>query len=214
MAKFCGNCGCKMEDGAAFCPECGKPMKTPSQPTAVQNGYNSGAALPKNFNPTRPASEKKKINVKVLLPVAAVAVVVIVLIAAFSGSGPDKAVKKFMRAFEKGDVEAMVELAPLDIAEEEVSEDELYLGYKYMIVNLKGAYGDRYSLDYDIAEKEDAFKTSDDSEIEELKNENNVKGIWEYRLNVTINGDGRSDTDELELLVIKIKGKWKVICDF
>lgn len=213
MAKFCGNCGCKMEDGAAFCPECGKPMKTPSQPTAVQNGYNSGAALPKNFDPTRPASEKKKINVKVLLPVAAVAVVVIVLIAAFSGSGPDKAVKKFMRAFEKGDVEAMVELAPLDIGEE-VNEDEFYIVYRLVVSDIKGDYGDRYSIDYDIAEKVDALKTSDDSEIEELKNENNVKGIWEYHLNVTISGDGRSDTEELEMLVIKVKGKWKVICDF
>lgn len=82
LHMFCRNCGSKVEDGARFCPVCGKPIAAEYEaPAESQGGFQSTPAA--EAQPTTPAPAKAKRSKRLL----AIAAVVIALLAAGGGAG-------------------------------------------------------------------------------------------------------------------------------
>lgn len=211
MSKYCRNCGQQMNDGAAFCPNCG--MRSSLQPGA-QNSYTPPAGA--GFNP-KPAAGKKLLGLKLLLPVVAIVIVAVVAVNAFSGgSGPDGALKKVVRALEKGDIETLGEMLPEAILDYNMTSRSTVEGYYEEIVELaREECGRHYSIDYEITEKKDFINsTIDDRDFimaKKLKNRYQIKEGWLYEMNVTFKGSYGSTDDEIGALVLKEDGKWKVL---
>lgn len=87
---FCKNCGTQLQDGAKFCPRCGRPAPNPansSQQAHTQTPGGTGSAPQGSgyYSANGPAPRKKKGgNKKVIIPIAAAAAVVVVGVGAFA----------------------------------------------------------------------------------------------------------------------------------
>lgn len=104
---FCKNCGTQYDDGQAFCPACGSASEASTPST-----------------PAMPAGPKNN-KLPVVVIAAAAVVLLIIIIAVASASGPEKAVKKMFKYFEKGQTEKMLALeSPKEVYEDEI--DEIY----------------------------------------------------------------------------------------
>ena len=139
---FCKNCGTQYEDGQAFCPACGSAAEAPEANAATMESGMKNNKLP------------------IAIIAAAVVVLVIVIIAVASASGPEKAVKKMFKYFEKGNSEKMLALeAPKDVYEEQI--DDIY--------------------DMDVDEYCEIMDAAYDALWEGLKDEGKVKISYEIK---------------------------------
>ena len=99
---FCGACGAKNPDGAAFCQSCGAPLRE-MQAEAVPQGGSAADSIQ--------SSQRNKM-IGIAAVAAAAIVVVFLAVNLLGGRGYESTVTKFLDATLDGDAETIISLLP------------------------------------------------------------------------------------------------------
>lgn len=203
---YCGNCGTKNDDTAAFCQACGSPL------TAAP-GANAGAAAMSQ----RQADTKKGI----IAVVAAVVVIALVGWLLFGGRGYKATVEKFFEACMDGDVQGVLELIPNDVIESTMESQGFDKGDMQNFVNqaenelkgmlaIGGAIAGNMDLNIDITGEDDITGEQLKTLQTEYKDKYNVKVKEAKTVNVNVSLDSGilSGAQDLEIPVIKVGRSW------
>lgn len=209
MAKFCANCGSKMEDGDKVCGQCGTPVA------------QSKTAL------SKPSGEKKnkggRRTLKLLLTVGILAVIAAAAVGiAVKCTGYQSALDRMAKALQKNDMDTLEELAS--------SINEGVYGFWYGD-DLDDYYEDTVSDALDKFEdsvgavKKITYEIIDEKElssrkVEELEDAlekmydldvSGIKKIIKVELELTVKGAKESDTYYVDsLYLVKESGGWKL----
>ncbi|WP_290092139.1 zinc ribbon domain-containing protein [uncultured Dubosiella sp.] len=202
MAKFCGNCGAKMNDSAKVCGQCGTPVDP-------------------DFKKNNTSREKKKFPkwVKWVVLVLVLVVGGAIAFKVFSGNGYDHIVKEVVEVYETGDVDALMNDSSMLYMEDGGDEPEEYLvkTIDNQMDKMEEELGRNYVLTYEVEEEytlpqrqvrklQDMFEAGDvDYDVDNLED---IKVI-----DLVITGDSGDDTYDIEqsIIVIKENGKWKFL---
>lgn len=203
---YCGNCGTKNDDTAAFCQACGSPL------TAAPRA-NAGAAAMSQ----RQADRKKGI----IAVVAAVVVIALVGWLLFGGRGYKATVEKFFEACMDGDVQGVLELIPNDVIESTMESQGFDKGDMQNFVNqaenelkgmlaIGGAIAGNMDLNIDITGEDDITGEQLKTLQTEYKDKYNVKVKEAKTVNVNVSLDSGilSGAQDLEIPVIKVGRSW------
>lgn len=203
---YCGNCGTKNDDTAAFCQACGSPL------TAAP-GANAGAAAMSQ----RQADTKKGI----IAVVAAVVVIALVGWLLFGGRGYKATVEKFFEACMDGDVQGVLELIPNDVIESTMESQGFDKGDMQNFVNqaenelkgmlaIGGTIAGNMDLNIDITGEDDITGEQLKTLQTEYKDKYNVKVKEAKTVNVNVSLDSGilSGAQDLEIPVIKVGRSW------
>ena len=124
-------------------------------------------------------------------------------------------VDSFMEGMEQQDGRKMLEAFPegtIEVAVYETGYTEAELAEMMLeeFLSSLDVYGD-FTIDYEIAEEED-LSAGDIAEIQEILDDLGLNGeveeAKELGIYMTIEADGISDEDDMQLCVIKIDGEW------
>lgn len=207
MAKFCGNCGAKLDDDDKVCGQCGAP---------VDIGANSSPVKVIDIERKRKNKKILKLIVALLL-VAAVAVVAINVVAMFTGV--NGLIRKVMSAYEEYDINTLVSLSS-DIYY--YSEDDYAENYFKNIVGetldlFESSVGYDYQLSYEVNEKHRMSERNTAETLEGIKNTypdfdvNVIDEIVVSNITVTAKKDGASVDEKLNIIMSKEGGTWKLL---
>ncbi len=202
---FCGNCGTENPEGTPFCAGCG----------AALGGTKSKGG---NF----------KVNPKVIIAaVVGVLAVVILVTLLFGGNSPTKVVDKFMAAVVDADAKGMMKQVSDDVIDYMMEEedmdkddwndqlDDLSDNMKDMYEQMEDYYDGKVKITYDVKSEKDL----DEDELEDLqdyyedKYDIKVKDAKTVKVKVTTKCGDYKDSNTMELVVVKIGGKWSIDID-
>lgn len=217
---FCTKCGAKNEDSAKFCVECGAKLgnsnvriKIPT-PSETDSGMNKKVIR----NP------RKKINVIpiIILLILAVAVVTFPRLI-LSGQSEKKLIKEFIKAEMTADGEKVIEILPDEIVEAAetqggMTKNEFIKAVQEQLNSamntVVNTYGEEWKYSYEIK----SIKKASQEDIEEWKN--TYKDGFEMDVDISegkiceveinFNGNEIRNTSNIELNLVKIRGKWYV----
>ncbi len=173
-------------------------------------------------------ANNKKIPTNMIIAAASVVVVLILLIlliASIGGSGYKKAVKQYVKSYNTGNGELMVEVLDTekelryyekyyntdyddmcDDYEDDIDETIDYLEDEYGDdVKISVKFGDKEKLDEDdIEEIEDACKNVYGSKV-------TIQKAYELECTFVVKGDDDKDDEDMDIIVIKVKDEgWKL----
>lgn len=217
---FCTECGAKNEDSAKFCVECGAKLgnsnvriKIPT-PSETDSGMNKKVIR----NP------RNKINVIpiIILLILAVAVVTFPRLI-LSGQSEKKLIKEFIKAEMTADGEKVIEILPDEIVEAAetqggMTKNEFIKAVQEQLNSamntVVNTYGEEWKYSYEIK----SIKKASQEDIEEWKN--TYKDGFEMDVDISegkiceveinFNGNEIRNTSNIELNLVKIRGKWYV----
>jgi len=212
MSKICNNCGNILEDDAVFCGNCGSMYTAaPVEEPVVEAPAEEAAPAP-----------KKKLNLKTLIIAAAAGVVaLIVLIVLLAGGGYKKAVKNLEKLY-NGNGKVIEKMAPKDYWDEyDIDVDEMIEEYEdsydEMVEYLEEKYGKNVKFKIKITDKE----KMDSDDVKDLAKvladkydfikKKDVKKAYELELEMTIKGKDDEDSNDEDVIAVKIKGNWYLI---
>lgn len=205
MAKFCGKCGAQLKEGSRFCVQCGAPVpQANAQGNAGQEAPQMGAAG--NMQGGYAGSPVKKTAVwKPIVAVAAVVVVLaVVLFGVFGTKGYEKPIKYLEKGMNEGDIQTLAKAFP-DGVEELVA---------YLPEDLSDLFPG-YDIEIDVVDKEKLAKDEMvsilseeyDMTTSELKD---VTAAYILEIEMTAVIDGEEESEEEEIPVVKMDGKWVI----
>lgn len=207
---FCGKCGTKNPDNAAFCSQCGAPL----------SGASAGGAA-------RTAGAVKVDNRKVGIAAAAAVIVVaaVLLVTLLGGRSYKATAEKFVDASlsTKADAEDVIDLFPKKLIDyamdmkgftKEDLIEELDSEIRYAKSHLGSELGDDWKITSEIVSEEDLSE----SELEDLQEYYDLCGIklsaakrLKVQLNVKSKSLGEQDNFEtFNITVIKSGRSWYV----
>lgn len=205
MSKFCGHCGSTLADNATFCPSCGAPVTDQAapqpqfnQPLYQQGMPAMGAAAPK-------AGMSKGAKIGIFCAIGAVALGLIIwLIIVLVGGGYKKPIKDYIKGLENQDVETFTDaLTPGDSGVGSLmgglTASTAQSTYKSKLRRMISTYGEDFSIDYDIIEKE---------EIPSSQTLGLIDDGYKLKVEFTITGSKTEKTVTKNITVIKSGGKW------
>ena len=210
---FCGACGAKNPDGAAFCQSCGAPLRE-MQAEAVPQGGSAADSIQ--------SSQRNK-----MIGIAAVAVAAIVVVfLAFNllgGRGYESTVTKFLDASLDGDAETIISLLPDEMVDQALEElgyhpsdrdeavEELNAALQSAAGSLKEALGDNLKVSYNVVSAEDLSA----SKLLELRQsysvyDRDVDGAKEVDVEMTVTATALdlSGTYTLTVPVVQVGRSW------
>lgn len=210
---FCGACGAKNPDGAAFCQSCGAPLRE-MQAEAVPQGGSAADSIQ--------SSQRNK-----MIGIAAVAVAAIVVVfLAFNllgGRGYEFTVTKFLDASLDGDAETIISLLPDEMVDQALEElgyhpsdrdeavEELNAALQSAAGSLKEALGDNLKVSYNVVSAEDLSA----SKLLELRQSYSVYDIdvdgakeVDVEMTVTATALDLSGTYTLTVPVVQVGRSW------
>ena len=210
---FCGACGAKNPDGAAFCQSCGAPLRE-MQAEAVPQGGSAADSIQ--------SSQRNK-----MIGIAAVAVAAIVVVfLAFDllgGRGYESTVTKFLDASLDGDAETIISLLPDEMVDQALEElgyhpsdrdeavEELNAALQSAAGSLKEALGDNLKVSYNVVSAEDLSA----SKLLELRQSYSVYDIdvdgakeVDVEMTVTATALDLSGTYTLTVPVVQVGRSW------
>lgn len=210
---FCGACGAKNPDGAAFCQSCGAPLRE-MQAEAVPQGGSAADSI-------QSSQRNKMIGIAA---VAAAAIVVVFL--AFNllgGRGYESTVTKFLDASLDGDAETIISLLPDEMVDQALEElgyhpsdrdeavEELNAALQSASGSLKEALGDNLKVSYNVVSAEDLSA----SKLLELRQSYSVYDIdvdgakeVDVEMTVTATALDLSGTYTLTVPVVQVGRSW------
>lgn len=208
MAKFCGNCGSRLEDDAKICGNCGAPLED----TAVASRGLS----------VIDAKKQKKMQ-KIVKLIIGLVVFIVVVVTAFKVvskyTGYNGLLRKVMNAYESYDVDTLISLASdlyyygeSDLVEE-YFEDNIGEDFDYY----ESILGHSYKLSYEINETYVMSERNVDKlldEAEELYTDVDVRIIEEVvvaDLTVTAKQGNESVLEDMNIVMTKEEGKWRLL---
>lgn len=210
---FCGACGAKNPDGAAFCQSCGAPLRE-MQAEAVPQGGSAADSI-------QSSQRNKMIGIAA---VAAAAIVVVFL--AFNllgGRGYESTVTKFLDASLDGDAETIISLLPDEMVDQALEElgyhpsdrdeavEELNAALQSAAGSLKEALGDNLKVSYNVVSAEDLSA----SKLLELRQSYSVYDVdvdgakeVDVEMTVTATALDLSGTYTLTVPVVQVGRSW------
>ena len=210
---FCGACGAKNPDGAAFCQSCGAPLREMQAEAVPQEGSAADSIQ---------SSQRNK-----MIGVAAVAVAAIVVVfLAFNllgGRSYESTVTKFLDASLDGDAETIISLLPDEMVDQALEElgyhpsdrdeavEELNAALQSAAGSLKEALGDNLKVSYNVVSAEDLSA----SKLLELRQSYSVYDIdvdgakeVDVEMTVTATALDLSGTYTLTVPVVQVGRSW------
>ena len=214
---YCSNCGNSMPDGTQYCPMCGAvqdvapqaPVNYPnSYPNPTYPDYGAGQM------PTQKKSPVAKFVVIGVVAVAAIALIAVICSALFS-SGSETALKKFCKAIEKGDGEAVVEVM---YPEDSTQYSNMMEYADEYVENMADMYGDDLDISYDVRKEEkldsdtledlgDYLESHYDLDADQLSK------AYLMQVKLTLAGDDDKDTEKMWIVTYKYDGNWYLDSD-
>lgn len=227
MSKFCEFCGAQMEDNAAICPACNA---TPSDAnstvntaevnnaSATENVGNNSAnteTVEAAVSSTATASAPNKNKIIPIVVAVFAALVFLSIVVSVLGGGYKKPLDNFCKGFNKEDAKYFLKTYPETYIEEYVDEDDLEESLEDVLEELEDKYGKNIKLKYKILDKEKVDK-DDLEEMEEYYEDLTDESVkitrgWELEVDVTVKGKKKDRTKEMDIVVLKIDGKWATI---
>lgn len=217
---FCTECGAKNEDSAKFCVDCG--AKLGSSNVRIKIPAPSETASGMNEKVIR--KSRKKINVIpiIILLILAVAVVTFPRLI-LSGQSEKKLIKEFIKAEMTADGEKVIEILPDEIVEAAetqggMTKNEFIKAVQEQLNSamntVVNTYGEEWKYSYEIK----SIKKASQEDIEEWKN--TYKDGFEMDVDISegkiceveinFNGNEIRNTSNIELNLVKIRGKWYI----
>ena len=234
---FCANCGGKNEVEEVVNAEVAQDneVEAPAEEAPVAeeatNPVQKIADKVMGFTGTYVEKAKKdpKIAIIGIGAVVAVLVLAIVLSVVFSGPAYKGAIDNYFAVISKGEFNRIEKMAPKeywDYMEEEMDMDiDDYLDqiednelYDTMMEFLELQYGDNIQISYKILEADELSKKKLDTVRDGLKENYDIakKSVTEgYKVEVeaTIKGDDDEESEEQDMIVVKISGNWYVVSE-
>ncbi len=204
---YCGNCGTKNDDTAAFCQACGAPL------TAAPKVDPAGT--------TAMAQRQSYRKTGIIAVVAAVVVIALVGWLLFGGRGYKATVEQFLDASMDGDVQGVMKLIPNDVIESAMesqgldkadmeefvdqAEDELE-----GMLAFGGTMAKNMNLDVDITGDTDITGEELKTLQQEYKDNCNVKvkQAKYVHVNVSLDAGILSGAQDVDIPVIKVGRSW------
>lgn len=210
MAKFCGKCGAELKEGSKFCISCGAPVpQAGAQGNAAPQGNTQGFYQQGTANAqggyAGTSAVKKPVAWKPIAAIAAVVVVLaVVLFGVFGTKGYEKPIKYMEKGINEGDIKTFAKAFP-DGVEGLVS---------YLPDDLSEIFPG-YDVKLDIVDKEKLEKgemaviLSDEYNVSasELKD---VTAAYILDVEVSAVIDGEEESNEADIPVVKMDGKWVI----
>lgn len=207
MAKFCGNCGAQLDEGARVCGQCGMPV----------DGMPAGTPKLNIQDPEKQKKTQKTVRLAALLVgLLVVAVLLINLVPRYTGYRG--LLRRVMAAYEDYDVDALLSMAS------ELYDEADDFAESYFEANMDSALdmfeytvGHDYSLSYKVND----IYTLSDRKMRSLRDE--LALAWsDYDVDaiskavvaeVTLTAKEKGDTDDrsLQITMIKEDGAWKLL---
>lgn len=212
MAKFCGNCGAKLDDNARVCGQCGTPIN------GSLNGSLSKAPDLKIVNPEKKKKNRKRIKLIIsLILIAAVAAVAWNVVSNFTGS--KGLLRKVMAAYQEYDIDTLASLA---------SEMYYYDNDEYLEQYLENCVGDdldyfessvghSYKLSYEINEIYTLSDRKFDMLTEDIKDRYSdfdvslIEKAAVADLTLTVKQGSKSINQDLTVTMTKEENSWKLL---
>ena len=210
---FCGACGAKNPDGAAFCQSCGAPLRE-MQAEAVPQGGSATDSIQ--------SSQRNKM-IGIAAVAAAAIVVVFLAVNLLGGRGYESTVTKFLDATLDGDAETIISLLPDKMVDQALEElgyhpsdrdqavEELDAALQSAAGSLKEALGDNLKVSYNVVSAEDLSA----SKLLELRQSYSVYDIdvdgakeVDVEMTVTATALDLSGTYTLTVPVVQVGRSW------
>ena len=210
---FCGACGAKNPDGAAFCQSCGAPLRE-MQAEAVPQGGSAADSIQ--------SSQRNKM-IGIAAVAAAAIVVVFLAVNLLGGRGYESTVTKFLDATLDGDAETIISLLPDEMVDQALEElgyhpsdrdeavEELNAALQSAAGSLKEALGDNLKVSYNVVSAEDLSA----SKLLELRQSYSVYDIdvdgakeVDVEMTVTATALDLSGTYTLTVPVVQVGRSW------
>ena len=208
MAKFCGNCGGKLEENATQCPWCGTPTESQATPSSQK----------KQVDPER----KKKWERIIKLAITAVVVIVIAAIALSivpKYIGTQGLVRQVMNSYKNYDIEKLVSLSSGMYDYD--SDEELETAYRYDIGEgldyLEANVGHTYKFSYKINETYTLSQRKEEEVIENIEtwypdfDTSTIKKIVVSNVTMTATQGTSTASQDINVVMSKEDGTWKVL---
>lgn len=208
MAKFCGNCGTRLDDNAKICGNCGTPL----------DGVSVGITGLKVENP-----EKKKKRKGILKGIVALLALVLVSVITFNVvsqyTGYRGLLRKVMTAYEEYDIDGLISLA----------SDMYYYGeedgVEYYFENIVGenldsfesSVGHSYKLTYEVNETYVMSERKKEATLNEIQNtyvdfdSNKIEEIVVANLTLTAKQGNTTATRDINIIMSKENGSWRLL---
>lgn len=210
---FCGACGAKNPDGAAFCQSCGAPLREMQAEAVPQEGSAADSIQ---------SSQRNKM-IGIAAVAAAAIVVVFLAVNLLGGRGYESTVTKFLDATLDGDAETIISLLPDKMVDQALEElgyhpsdrdqavEELDAALQSAAGSLKEALGDNLKVSYNVVSAEDLSA----SKLLELRQSYSVYDIdvdgakeVDVEMTVTATALDLSGTYTLTVPVVQVGRSW------
>lgn len=233
MALFCTNCGAQLPEETNTCPNCNTVVEAApvaaEAPAAEEKKEAKKIDLSDTVAKVMAFIKKNPVVSGLIAGGVVLVLVVLIVLGAVLGSvkGYEKTLKNYTKML-KGDVtyesiEAMAPEAYWDYMEEEYELDlkeqvEELLEEDYleeMKEELEDDYGKNFRVSYKVTDEDELDKDDLNDIRDSLKEKYDIpkksvtKG-YELEVEFSIKGSEDEDSDEMDLTVIKIDGKWYI----
>lgn len=208
---FCKQCGAENADNAVFCKGCGAALTNADEQTAAPGQ-----------EPVQTDEKPRRRGQTLILIGAAAVVLVILLCILFGGKGYKTPVNKMLSGLNNADAKKVVSVLHKDILQEMMDQfdmdkddfeeylDDLNDNLQDMLDDLEDEYGDKIKISAKILDAEDLSK----KDLKQLKEDYDVdydlkvKDAKDLRIKLTIKGSEDSESEKVNLRVVKIGGSW------
>lgn len=221
MAKFCGNCGTKADDGARVCGNCGTPFDNEGM-NGVQNIPGVNYVTPEKKEKTK-KKIKKVLGLIIFLVVLGFGVNIVSNFIGYKG-----AVHKIMKAYKEYDVDAICdetseiysymeveEEEPVGSAQEELAEYiENSMSYDWNMFDEQLGY--EYKINYEITRKYELSNHRYNDLIEQYSyydwfDEDLLGDVIVVEVTIEAKEDKNSISIEKDLYLSKEGNSWKLL---
>lgn len=207
MAKYCGNCGAKMNDNAKVCGRCGTPVDGSVTTSSV-----------KIVDPEKEKKNKKIFKLAVaLILVMAVALTTFNVVSKFTGY--NGLIRKVMAAYETYDIDTLVSFSS-DIyyyGEEDYVEDYFENVVGTTLDSFELSVGHNYQMSYEIKETYTISERKTNEILEGIEysypdfDVSIIKELVAFDITVTAKQGSKLDDRDLNVTMSKENGSWKLL---
>lgn len=208
MAKFCGNCGARLEDDAKICGKCG---------TSVEGVTTSIPGL-KVTDPEKQKKVKKTFKLvaglMVLLIVAGIAFNVVSQYTGYNGL-----LRKVMAAYEKYDIDTLISLSSNMYYYGDEDSVEYYFESKVgeNLDSFEASVGHNYKLSYKVNETYAMSERKENDLLDDIENAymdfdiSKIKKVVVADLTLTAKQGNKSTNRDMSIVMTKENGSWRLL---
>ena len=212
MAKFCGNCGTKLDDSAKVCGNCGTPLK----------GMSAKTPEVLIVDPEKKKKLEAKVKKIVKLCVAAVALILVAVLTfnlVSNFTGHKGLLRKVMNAVEKYEIEELVSMSSdaYYFAGEDYADFYFESNVGSVLDYLESSVGHGYKLSYEVYDVYTLSNRNMESLLENI--------AWDFSefdasivgkavvANVTLTAKNGKDISSRDLTITMVKenGSWRLL---